>query len=128
MKWPTHLHILLADGQLAGVGEVHEESEGEGVHAVDGHLRLARLRHVVCEVERSYLDTLQPLLTVEHGVEVRAGGGQHQLVSGQRDQAAPQLHVAQLRVEPHAVHGREPADRVALHAVDTCKGLVKVGR
>ena len=57
-------------------------------------------------------------------MEVRAGGGQHQLVCGQRDQAAPQLHVAQLRVEPHAVHGREPAHRVALHAVDTCKGLV----
>ena len=65
MKRPTHLHVLLADGQLAGVGEVHEESEGEGVHAVDGHLRLARLRHVVCEVERGNeeCDTLQPLLT-----------------------------------------------------------------
>ena len=56
MKRPTHLHVLLADGQLARVGEVHEEGEGEGVHAVDGHLSLARLSHVVCEVERSYLD------------------------------------------------------------------------
>ena len=52
MKRPTHLHVLLADGQLARVGEVHEEGEGEGVHAVDGNLRLARLSHVVCEVER----------------------------------------------------------------------------
>ena len=121
MKRPTHLHVLLADGQLARVGEVHEEGEGEGVHAVDGNLSLARLSHVVCEVERGYLDqdTLQPLLTVEHGVEVWTGGGQHQLVCGQRDQAAPQLHVAQLRVEPHAVHGSEPAHRVALHSVDT---------
>ena len=48
----SHLHVLLADGQLARVGEVHEEGEGEGVHAVDGNLSLARLRHVVCEVER----------------------------------------------------------------------------
>ena len=47
-------------------------------------------------------------------MEVRTDRGENHFMSGYRDQPGLELHVTELLVQPHPVHGGEPRDSVAL--------------
>ena len=59
-------------------------------------------------------ENIQKLITVKHSVEVGTDRGENHFMSGYRHHPGLELHITQLVVDPHAVHGREPGDSVAL--------------
>ena len=67
--WSVYLHIFLRDNNLAGVGKVDEEGEGEGVHVVYHHLGPTLLSQIVWQIS-----TIRTELTLLLG-----GGGPVQL-------------------------------------------------
>jgi hypothetical protein len=50
----SDLYVLLSDEDLPGVGELHEEGEGQRVNIMEDHLLLLLLRQIIYRTEPEF--------------------------------------------------------------------------